>query len=581
MKLEKLVNSKLITFLLSFFMTWAVMKVCSLDTGSIFTLLFFGLSFLLINYVRKSALDHIKRFKRESLVIAVLFSATMEIVSFDFFTSGFENPLFIGIIAIATFLGIAILTYYSVMSVYLWIDGRSAVKEGEYKHLLLIFILSFIFCFICYLPHFLFQFPGILTPDSLVQMEQVWGIAPYSNHHPWMHTMVIKLWYDLGYKITGNVYIGIAFYTVFQMVMMSATAAYSVRTLALFRVKKSILMLVLLFYGLIPYNGVFATTMWKDVLFSVAVLSFICSLTVIYTKKARYILVDYIILFLSAFWICVGRSNGWYGMLLALPFLCIYLSKKKALRGVAVVLGAVLVAVIVKWPVMNAVGVTQPDFVESLCIPLQQISNVLCHDRELSSEQRELVESVIDTTYIKELYDPTFADNMKELVRAGHPEYLENHKAEYLKLYVELGLKYPKDYLEAYVNQTEGFYSPRSFGTVANVMGISPNPYNLVTQPIIGGAIVTKINEILIKINDVIPIYGLTGCIGTIFWLTVMAFGYEISCERSMWINYIPVFALIITVLIATPVVCDIRYVYYMVLSAPVLMVLSKREEND
>ena len=137
-------------------------------------------------------------------------------------------------------------------------------------------------------------------------------------------------------------------------------------------------------------------------------------------------------------------------------------------------LGSILLmVVIVKYPVMNALHVMQPDLIESLSIPTQQIAAVLCNDRELSEEQRELIENVIDTTYIKELYNPTFADNMKELVRAGNQEYLAAHKGEYLKLWAQLGLAYPGDYMKAYINQTYGYWYPDSFYLVAEGEGIS------------------------------------------------------------------------------------------------------------
>ena len=76
------------------------------------------------------------------------------------------------------------------------------------------------------------------------------------------------------------------------------------------------------------------------------------------------------------------------------------------------------VAVIIKYPVMNKAGVIQPDFIESLSIPTQQIAAVICNDRTLTDEQLSLIENVVDLTYIKELYNPIFADNMKELVRS-------------------------------------------------------------------------------------------------------------------------------------------------------------------
>ena len=114
------------------------------------------------------------------------------------------------------------------------------------------------------------------------------------------------------------------------------------------------------------------------------------------------------------------------------PLVCISLLKAKKRLPAGLILGAVLLAVVVKWPVMNALGVAQPDFAESISIPLQMTARVLVNDRPLDLDERAMIESVIDTTYVKELYEPTFADNMKELVRAGHPEYLESHKKEFL-----------------------------------------------------------------------------------------------------------------------------------------------------
>lgn len=107
-------------------------------------------------------------------------------------------------------------------------------------------------------------------------------------------------------------------------------------------------------------------------------------------------------------------------------FLCFFLEKEPESDRTSG--GFLLAAVVVKYPVMNGCRVTPPDFVESLCIPIQQISYVLANDRELSLEQLELIDAVIDRNYVKNLYNPEFADNMKELVRAGHPEYLEAHK---------------------------------------------------------------------------------------------------------------------------------------------------------
>lgn len=455
----------------AFFMTWALMKACNLNTGNIITILFFGMSLGLIRmavnkekgYEDKAVL---KRLKLGVGVLSTLFALIMELGYGRRFCESFENPMFKAVILLATFTGIWLLSYYIVLSWFIWTESLNLKGQSSSAA---VFRLAFVGCFICYVPYFLFQFPGIMTPDSLVQMEQIWGIMPYSNHHPWAHTMLIKLFYELGYAISHDVYIGIAFYTVFQMLVLSASAAYTVRTLSLFNFRRFILIISWGFFALIPYNGIFAVTMWKDIVFSAAVLFFVNAMVRLIKNEAGR--AEYFILFISSFWMCVGRSNGWYAMLITAPLVCISLLKAKKRLPAGLILGAVLLAVVVKWPVMNALGVAQPDFAESISIPLQMTARVLVNDRPLDLDERAMIESVIDTTYVKELYEPTFADNMKELVRAGHPEYLESHKKEFLGLFLKIGMKYPIDYLEAYIDQTRGYFQPEAFDLIGKCFG--------------------------------------------------------------------------------------------------------------
>lgn len=240
-------------------------------------------------------------------------------------------------------------------------------------------------------------------------------------------------------------------------------------------------------------------------------------------------------------------------------------------------LGSILLmVVIVKYPVMNALHVMQPDLIESLSIPTQQIAAVLCNDRELSEEQRELIENVIDTTYIKELYNPTFADNMKELVRAGNQEYLAAHKGEYLKLWAQLGLAYPGDYMKAYINQTYGYWYPDSFYLVAEGEGISATELGVSHTPLIGGPIVVKTKEIALKLGGMVPIYGLLWSMGVAFYVLLFCIGNAFARdEKRKLVSYLPSFALYLTVMVATPVATDFRYVYFMVFAVPFYLMVA------
>ena len=228
---------------------------------------------------------------------------------------------------------------------------------------------------------------------------------------------------------------------------------------------------------------------------------------------------------------------------------------------------------------MNRAHVIQPDLIESLSIPTQQIAAVLCNDRELSEEQLSLIENVVDLTYIKDLYNPTFADNMKELVRAGNQSYLSAHKKEFLKLWIALGLAYPGDYLQAYIDQTYGYWYPDSFYLVAEAEGVSGTGLGVSHTPLIRGPLVVKGKEIAVKMGSMLPIYSLLWSMGVIFWILIFCIGNAfVRKEKAKLIYYLPSLSLYLTVMIATPVATEFRYVYFMVFSLPLYLMTAVLE---
>lgn len=360
--------------------------------------------------------------------------------------------------------------------------------------------------------------------------------------------------------------IALSFYTFFQMCMLSLCISYFIGTLKQYRIRPVICFIITLFYALVPYHAVFSVTIWKDILFAAAVLGFSCALLRLFKKTGIF---DLCVFGICALALCLFRSNGWYAFLLCFPFLFFHFRKRK--KCIFPLLCAVLfTAVIIKYPVMNRLHVVQPDLVESLSIPVQQVTAVICHDRELTNEERALIEQVVDLTYIKDLYDPYFADNIKELVRAGNQDYLAAHKGEFFKLWASLLLRYPGDYLTAYIHQTYGYWYPDSFYLVAEAEGVSATSLGVSHTPLIGGPLVVKAKEISIKLGGMLPLYGTLWSMGVVCWVLVFCIGCTfIRKERRKLILYLPSVTLLLTVLIATPVATEFRYVYFMVLSLP------------
>lgn len=594
----------------SFFTAWALMKAGRMEPGNILTGVFFLLSFFLYRHIN-TRLDG-KSFmqtpgaKRTALFLSVFFTLLYMWVDSVHYIASLTSHLYRALILAAVFLGFSVLFYKLLLFLYsytadkeaaarfLYGSGgekfsfsgqgrflRGAKPSGALNRLLDLYrgssaLCCFFICLLCWLPYFLYQYPGIMTPDSINQFEQVLGLIPYSNHHPLAHTLVIKLLYKAGLVFTSNMVIALSFYTFFQMCFLAFSASYLIRTAKLFHIRPLLLFAVTLFYALIPYHAVFSVTIWKDVPFAGCVLILGCCLLRLF-KKADF---EALALFvLSGIMMCLFRSNGWYGFLLCIPFLLAFY-RRRAKAVLSCTAAVFLVSALIRYPVMNAFGVIQPDLVESLSIPSQQIAAVICNDRSLTEEQLALIESVVDLTYIKDLYNPTYADNIKELIRAGNPSFLEEHKGEFLKLWITLGLTYPGDYLTAYRDQTYGYWYPDSFYLVAEAEGVSGTSLGVSHTPLIGGPLVVKSKEIAVKLGSMVPIYSLLWSMGIAFWIFVFCMGNIIvRKEKAKLICYLPSFALYLTVLTATPVATEFRYVYFMVFSLPFYLITALLRE--
>lgn len=301
-----------------FFATWALMKAGRMEPGNVLTAVFFFFATFAFYQIKKNILNRMdKRRKVTAVVLAAVFTMLYILVDYKNYIEELTNRLFQVIIVGAVFLGFIFLFYHLIVYLFSYFCYDEKMKslfcqdtaQGFFrKH---IFAISFLVCMICWLPYFLYEFPGIMTPDSVNQYEQVMGVISYSNHHPWVHTMLIKLLYSFGSIFTDNPTIAASFYTFFQMLVMALIAAYLLSTMVLYRVKNIACIIVLAFYALVPFNAVFAVTVWKDILFAGAVLLFsitVFRMVVDSNMSGKTKGVQYGLFLLSGLMICLFRS---------------------------------------------------------------------------------------------------------------------------------------------------------------------------------------------------------------------------------------------------------------------------------
>ncbi len=135
-------------------------------------------------------------------------------------------------------------------------------------------------------------------------------------------------------------------------------------------------------------------------------------------------------------------------------------------------------SLILTGPVYTACHVERASFTESLSIPLQQIACVVSNGRQLSPEQEMLIDDVVDTSLIPEYYNPVISDPIKALVSYNHADAIIRNPSKYFTLWIQLGISYPGDYLQAFIDQTKGYWFPAPAALRTNE-GISPNEIGL------------------------------------------------------------------------------------------------------
>ena len=74
-----------------------------------------------------------------------------------------------------------------------------------------IWLAFFMFCLLCYLPYFLIYYPTWFNNDAVWQVEQALGMAAKSNHHPYFHTLIIKVFLTVGYGLFHDYTAAVAF----------------------------------------------------------------------------------------------------------------------------------------------------------------------------------------------------------------------------------------------------------------------------------------------------------------------------------------------------------------------------------
>ncbi len=313
--------------------------------------------------------------------------------------------------------------------------------------------------FLLWVPAWLSIFPGAFAydaPDELRQIAQ-WDV---SSHHPVLHVLWLGGFVQAAYNLTGSYNLGIALYTVMQMLLLAFVFGYTIRFLEEENIGGVWRLFALLFYGLSPVIQLFSISSTKDTLFAGVALLFVISVYRVTCKTELFWETgSWKILFVvSALFTMILRNNGLYITVLTLAG--VVLGLKKHRKKVLVLCAIILIPYLLyTGPVYKWLGVQKGGVEEMLSVPIQQIARVHYYDREsIEANDLKLMYEVIPESNW-EAYRPSVSD----FVKAGFQKAaFKEHKADCLQLWIRLGVKNPVTYINSFLLGTVDFWYPHA-----------------------------------------------------------------------------------------------------------------------
>ena len=561
---------------------YADVSVCS-NTGLLASLLIFVLFLVIYKKYNKKSNWNIN-------VLSILFTIFM--IFGKSYMEVHNSSLIFGhyalfILAVLMAIGYFFIFKFCLSNIFYYLDKYKNIN-GNNKILKYLkdhpFIVSLITILICWLPYVVAYYPTILSPDPSYQIKQFFGIrtkyADYAilldesmqitNHHPVLHTLLLGSCLKLG-TIIGNDNLGLFFYSIIQIGVLSCTLAYSIKYMIKnMNMSNKVSLLFLLIYSLVPIFPFYSMSAVKDVLFSSFIVLYVILLHNVVKKNGEgFKIYQYLLMFLLMLLIILFRNNGIYIIMLSMPVL-IWIVRKKWISYTILFVASLTFNTCYNDVILPYFKITPGSIREMLSIPFQQTARYSkYHGEELSDEDIVIIDKVLNYDTLADRYNPELSDPVKN-------KFNKYTTDEDLKKYFEVwfdGLKkHPVTYIDATVENIYGYFYPEKQNWYIYAKfedRILEDGFEYSYNSL--GWLRTVLQSFGASFSR-IPVIGLIVNIGFNTWLVLILMMYLVyKKEYKKLVIYLP--ALIsILVCIASPANTYFRYVLPYIFSMPIMV---------
>lgn len=345
--------------------------------------------------------------------------------------------------------------------------------------------ISWLIIFIMWVPVLLAYYPTIWTYDVFRQVPHLIG-EHISSHQPILHTLFIELFLIIGKNISSYEF-GMLLLSIIQMFLMSGIFAYSIEKMKTKINNKLIInifsIILIIYYGIMPFNSIMSISMTKDVLFSGLLLLMIIFLFEFIDNK-EYSFKNKILFVIVTTLLLLIKNNALY------IFLVFFLLAFILLKGKRKNLSFMCICTLILYFSVN-LGfflTLHPDKTyrfEQYSHQTQNLIYMVIKHPEEDVKNNELLFDFISrncfTNDLKLNFNKNRADDVKDTFIYCLNNDFDDFKL--LKIWFYYGLKYPIDYIDSSSNLTIGSWylfdesHSNTYGDTPHLKGYLPSDY--------------------------------------------------------------------------------------------------------
>lgn len=421
-------------------------------------------------------------------------------------------------------------------------------------------LLTFLFLLICWLPVFMAVYPGFFVYDAQDEWLQV-ASRTFNTHHPLVHVLLLGGIVCAVHKATDSYNLGIACYTLIQMMIVSGGFTYLLSFMRKRKVSKVVRIVSMLYFAFFPVIVMFTLCSAKDALFTVALLLLLLSLLDMGSNKEAFFASKKKMLFFicSAAAMMLFRKNGVYAFVVMVPILLLYHKEYLKKTGL-IITAAFLMYFLINGGLTAVLHAEGGEKQEMLTVPIQQLARTYKFNPEVfEPEDVALLHEILPEEALV-LYNPKLSDPVK--ARFQNNIFAED-KSKYISLWARIGLKKPLSYVNAWLVNSYGFWYPDTVIDVYSGNTVFTFTYDdssyfgyEVEEPGYRDSKIPWLDEAYRKLaldisQEKIPIYSMLYSPGGIFWGIAFVFAYVLYRKKyHLVIPYLMVLLTWLTVLL-------------------------------